>query len=141
MTLEALEVDLANCFEPGHAYVALSRATSLGGAKLLSFDAARVFAHPDVLRFYASLDASASAAVPSADLMAGGGGAAVACAASGAARRPTSGLTEEQRRRIEEKRAAALARRDGGTVAATTGTTSAGAFGPAASAANGCDGS
>jgi len=37
MTLDAVEVDLEGCFEPGHAYVALSRARELQGLKVLSF--------------------------------------------------------------------------------------------------------
>lgn len=38
MTLHKVDVELAACFEPGHAYVALSRATSLEAARILSFD-------------------------------------------------------------------------------------------------------
>lgn len=37
MTLEKVEVDLSRNFEEGMAYVALSRATSLGGLRVISF--------------------------------------------------------------------------------------------------------
>ena len=42
-------------FECGQAYVALSRATTLDGMLLKTFDAARIKAHPAVQQFYASL--------------------------------------------------------------------------------------
>ena len=56
MTLEAAELDLASCFEPGHAYVALSRVVSLAATRLLSFDPSRVYAHPKVVAYYERLD-------------------------------------------------------------------------------------
>lgn len=37
MTLEKVEVDLSNNFEEGMAYVALSRATTLEGLRVISF--------------------------------------------------------------------------------------------------------
>ena len=57
MTLDSLEVDLANCFDAGQAYVALSRATSMLSTRILSFNPHRVRAHPKVARFYLSLEA------------------------------------------------------------------------------------
>ena len=122
MTLPDVEIDLANCFEPGHAYVALSRAESLEGTRLLSFDPRRVFAHPAVLSFYAALEADAAPAVfaASPDPV-----SSSAPALPGAPAPPTpmpqaaappacGGLTAEQRARMEANRAAALARRNGG---------------------------
>ena len=62
MTLEAAELDLASCFEPGHAYVALSRVVSLAATRLLSFDPSRVYAHPKVVAYYERLDGGGRAA-------------------------------------------------------------------------------
>lgn len=128
MTLPDVEIDLANCFEPGHAYVALSRAESLQGTRLLSFDPRRVFAHPAVLSFYAALEADAA---PAIGVTSAGPASSSAPAppaptppaptppappAPPAAAPPTcGGLTTEQRARVEVNRAAALARRNGGT--------------------------
>lgn len=53
MTLERVEADLSNCFEVGQAYVALSRASSLGGLVLRSrFEPSCVKVHPAALKFY-----------------------------------------------------------------------------------------
>lgn len=52
MTLELLEADLGKCFEQGQAYVALSRAKTLDGLFLSSFDSASIMAHPKALAFY-----------------------------------------------------------------------------------------
>lgn len=54
-TLKRVTVDLANVFEWGQAYVALSRATSLDGLQVLNFYPGRVKAHPKVKMFYAGL--------------------------------------------------------------------------------------
>jgi hypothetical protein len=62
MTLSRVEVMLADAFEYGQAYVALSRATSLQGLWLSGpcLSASCVKAHPDVIRFYSAAEASSS---------------------------------------------------------------------------------
>jgi ATP-dependent exoDNAse (exonuclease V) alpha subunit len=52
MTLDRAEVELAGCFAPGQAYVALSRVKSLEGLCLRSWDPQAVHAHPAVVEFY-----------------------------------------------------------------------------------------
>jgi ATP-dependent DNA helicase PIF1 len=50
-SIDLLEVDIGmDIFEYGQAYVALSRATSLDGLRLSSFDRTRIMAHPEVLK-------------------------------------------------------------------------------------------
>lgn len=49
MTLSSVEVDLAGCFEPGHAYVALSRCVSLESTRLLTFRPDKIFTDKKVL--------------------------------------------------------------------------------------------
>ena len=56
MTISKLELEISDVFEPGMAYVALSRAVSLEGLQLRGYDVNSIRAHPDVERFYASLD-------------------------------------------------------------------------------------
>ena len=58
MTLSRVEVQLANAFEYGQAYVALSRATDLQGLWLRGppLEKGAVKAHPDVKKFYAALE-------------------------------------------------------------------------------------
>ena len=84
MTLSRVEVQLANAFEYGQAYVALSRATDLQGLWLRGppLEKSAVKAHPDVKKFYAALEPP-----------------------------PPSSLTEEQRARIARNKAAAQAKR------------------------------
>lgn len=55
MTLDKAELSLADCFEAGQAYVALSRLRSLEGLTLLSFDPTKIKAHPAVVKYYEEL--------------------------------------------------------------------------------------
>ncbi|XP_069795057.1 ATP-dependent DNA helicase PIF1 [Narcine bancroftii] len=52
MTLDCVEISLSRVFESGQAYVALSRARSLEGLRVMDFDSKIVHANHDVLRFY-----------------------------------------------------------------------------------------
>lgn len=54
-TLERVKVDLGRVFEKGQAYVALSRATNMGGLCVQRFDARKVQAHEKVRAFYSKL--------------------------------------------------------------------------------------
>lgn len=54
LTLDCVEMSLANVFEAGQAYVALSRAQSMQSLRVKDFDAKQIWASPDVLRFYKS---------------------------------------------------------------------------------------
>lgn len=54
-TLDQLWVDLTRLWEPGHAYVALSRLTSARGLNLLGWSPRSIISDPVVMNFYASL--------------------------------------------------------------------------------------
>lgn len=60
-TLDRVTVDLGRVFEKGQAYVALSRATSQHGLRVLGFDRKKVMAHPKVVDFYKKLYSAADA--------------------------------------------------------------------------------
>ncbi|KAF7286831.1 hypothetical protein GWI33_003888 [Rhynchophorus ferrugineus] len=56
LTLDCVEMSLGRVFEAGQAYVALSRAQSLETLRVLDFKSSQVWANPDVLTFYKTLD-------------------------------------------------------------------------------------
>ena len=71
MSIDCLEVFLDDCFEAGHAYVALSRCTSLEGLRvhLSPCLSRRIAADPRVLKFDESIDSCKnSVSVPEQDL-------------------------------------------------------------------------
>uniref|UniRef100_A0A8C3VQV7 ATP-dependent DNA helicase PIF1 n=1 Tax=Catagonus wagneri TaxID=51154 RepID=A0A8C3VQV7_9CETA len=55
MSLDCVEISLGRVFASGQAYVALSRARSLQGLRVLDFDPTVVRCDPHVLRYYAAL--------------------------------------------------------------------------------------
>ena len=55
MSLDAVEVDLSGVFEDGQAYVALSRARTVAGLRVIGFDPRRTTTSARVLQFYDTL--------------------------------------------------------------------------------------
>ncbi|KAM4721673.1 ATP-dependent DNA helicase PIF1 [Rhinophrynus dorsalis] len=55
MSLDCVEISLSRVFESGQAYVALSRARSLEGLRVMDFDPKVVRANPYVLQFYSRM--------------------------------------------------------------------------------------
>lgn len=56
MTLDKVECDLAKAFADGQIYVALSRARTLDGLFIKSFDADKVSANPQIVEFYRAIE-------------------------------------------------------------------------------------
>lgn len=54
-TLDRVKVDLRTIFEAGHAYVAISRATSMDRLQILNYNPRKVKVNPKVVEFYKSL--------------------------------------------------------------------------------------
>ncbi|XP_067892471.1 ATP-dependent DNA helicase PIF1 [Heterodontus francisci] len=67
MSLDCVEISLSRVFESGQAYVALSRARSLEGLRVMDFDRKVVHANTDVLRFYSRLKKERVLMQPSLD--------------------------------------------------------------------------
>jgi ATP-dependent DNA helicase PIF1 len=55
-TLDEIWVDLSRLWEPGHAYVALSRLRSGDGLKLLGWSPRSIITDPEVTKFYQNLN-------------------------------------------------------------------------------------
>ena len=51
MSLDAVEVDLSRCFEPGMGYVALSRVRTMAGLSILGMNEGALRVHPEVLEY------------------------------------------------------------------------------------------
>tara|TARA_B110001452_G_scaffold259586_1_gene256118 strand:- start:4 stop:2529 length:2526 start_codon:yes stop_codon:yes gene_type:complete len=111
MTLENLEVDLGRCFDSGQAYVAMSRATSLHSTRVLSFDPARVRAHPKVERFYQALEEQSQLERQQLAGSAAAAGPSSVASQQEPASSSGGGMTTEQLARMAANREAALARR------------------------------
>jgi len=52
MSIDLLEVDLREVFEAGQAYVALSRARTLEGLRVLGYNPSKFWTNPRVIEFY-----------------------------------------------------------------------------------------
>ncbi|VVT49737.1 uncharacterized protein SAPINGB_P002418 [Magnusiomyces paraingens] len=63
-TLPRVRVDLANIFENGHAYVAISRATSTKSLEVLNYNPTKVTVDPKVVAFYRKLESVAAKISP-----------------------------------------------------------------------------
>ena len=62
MSLDCVEMSLGKVFESGQAYVALSRARSLQGLRVLGFSGACVRADPTVISYYQRMSLTPDAA-------------------------------------------------------------------------------
>ncbi len=60
MTLDAVEVDLGDAFEPGMGYVALSRVRKLSGLKLMNLNEMALKVHPKILAHDAEFKANSA---------------------------------------------------------------------------------
>ncbi|KAK2505184.1 hypothetical protein MC885_014465 [Smutsia gigantea] len=67
MSLDCVEISLGRVFVSGQAYVALSRARSLHGLRVLDFDPMVVRSDPRVLNFYATLQRGRGLSLESPD--------------------------------------------------------------------------
>lgn len=63
MTLDGAQINLADAFEKGMGYVALSRVRSLAGIKLLGFNEIALQVHPEILKFDRELQKLSASAV------------------------------------------------------------------------------
>ncbi len=63
MTLDAVEVDLGDAFEPGMGYVALSRVRKLSGLKLMNLNEMALKVHPKILAHDAVFQANSDTSV------------------------------------------------------------------------------
>lgn len=61
MTLDAVEIDLGDAFEPGMGYVALSRVRKLDGLKLMNLNDMALRVHPKILRHDAAFKSNSEA--------------------------------------------------------------------------------
>ncbi len=68
MTLDAVEVDLGDTFEPGMGYVALSRVRRLDGLKLLNLNDMALRVHPKILQQDSVFQRHSEAALEQLDL-------------------------------------------------------------------------
>lgn len=55
-TLDLAEIDMANIFEDGMAYVALSRVKDLKGLSIRNFNSSKITANPTVVEYYKSFE-------------------------------------------------------------------------------------
>jgi hypothetical protein len=69
MTLDAAQIDLSKCFEPGMGYVALSRVCSLGGLRLLGFNDMALKVNEETLAFDQELKKLSEEAVHESGLL------------------------------------------------------------------------
>lgn len=67
-TLERVTVNLGRVFEKGQAYVALSRATTKSGLRVIGFERSKVMAHHRVVEFYSKLYSAAQVSSASASI-------------------------------------------------------------------------
>lgn len=56
LTIDAVEIDLSNIFDPGQGYVALSRCKSLENTKIINMNDRCFTAHQTVLKYYEAIE-------------------------------------------------------------------------------------